>query len=99
MKKTGLYAGVGANLTHYEIDIDALTLTQRGSVGLPSATQYLWPHATLPFLYAAGSSRVAHQKAGSDHHLTVLRTDAQAGTLSLHGEPLKLSHRPVQLSA
>ena len=59
MKRTALYAGVGPNLCHYEIDVEQLTLSPRDSLRLPGNTQYIWPHACQPFLYIACSNRVS----------------------------------------
>ena len=36
MNKVALYASVGAELTQYDVDVDGLTLTARGSVTLPA---------------------------------------------------------------
>ena len=44
--KVSLYASVGAELTHYDMDIDAATLTRRDTVRLPANVQYVWPHAS-----------------------------------------------------
>ena len=41
-----LYASVGPELTHYDVDVEASTLTRRGTVGLPASVQYVWPHAS-----------------------------------------------------
>ena len=42
--KTVYFASVGPVLTLYDIDVEAATLTARGSVTLPANVQYAWPH-------------------------------------------------------
>ena len=44
--RLALYASVGAELTHYDVDVEASTLDQRGTVSLPANVQYVWPHAS-----------------------------------------------------
>ena len=44
--KTALYQSIGDQLTHWEVDVEAATLTKRGSVTLPSNVQYAWPVTT-----------------------------------------------------
>jgi hypothetical protein len=46
MSRVALYAAVGPELTHYEVDVAAGTLTRRGDVQLPANVQYAWPHAS-----------------------------------------------------
>ena len=55
MPKVSLYANVGAELTHYDVDVEAATLTRRDTVSLPANVQYVWPHASRRFLYVATS--------------------------------------------
>lgn len=50
-----LYAAVGPELTHYEVDVAGASLTRRGTVALPANVHYCWPHASRPLLYAASS--------------------------------------------
>jgi len=35
--KVALYANVGADLTHYDVDIETASLTKRGTVTLPAS--------------------------------------------------------------
>jgi hypothetical protein len=46
MSRVALYAAVGPELTHYEVDVAVGTLTRRGDVQLPANVQYAWPHAS-----------------------------------------------------
>jgi 6-phosphogluconolactonase len=43
-QKVALYANVGADLTHYDVDVAAAELIKRAMVTLPAAVQYAWPH-------------------------------------------------------
>jgi 6-phosphogluconolactonase (cycloisomerase 2 family) len=97
--KVWLYANVGPELTHYDVDVDAATLTRRGTVSLPANLQYAWPHASRRFLYVASSdSAPGMGPAGSNHHVTALRIDPETGTLAQHGAPILLPTRPVHMS-
>lgn len=94
-----LYANVGPELFHYDVDVDAGTLSQRGAVVLPANVQYAWPHASRRFLYVATSDGApGGGAAGSKHHLNALRIDPDSGALTPHGEPVPLPSRPIHLS-
>src|SRR5665213_3599573 len=81
--KIALYASIGNELTHYDIDVAGATLTRRGSVGLPANVQYAWPHASRPLLYVATSDSASGMgPAGANHHLSALRIDRDSGALS-----------------
>ena len=73
--KVALYASVGPELTHYDVDVEAATLTRRGTVTLPANVHYCWPHASRPILYAASSDSAPGSAAGSNHHVTALAID------------------------
>lgn len=93
-----LYANVGAELTHYDMDIDAATLTKRGTVTLPAAVQYAWPHVSRRFLYVATSdSQPGMGQPGNKHHVTALRIDG-SGALSPHGASIALPSRPIHMA-
>lgn len=89
-----LYASVGPELTHYELDAVAATLTKRSSVTLPQAVQYAWPHQSRRVLYVAWSDGVD----GHDHGVTAFSIDSVSGTLRVHGEPARLPARPIHLT-
>jgi 6-phosphogluconolactonase len=94
-----LYASVGNQLTHYDIDVTAATLTRRASVALPANVQYVWPHASQPFLYAATSDSASGMgAAGTNHHVSAVRIDPGSGILSLHGAPIPLPTRPIHMA-
>jgi hypothetical protein len=53
---SAFYSGVGGQLTHYEVDFGAATLSKLASVTLPGGLQYAWPHPSRRYLYVATSS-------------------------------------------
>jgi 6-phosphogluconolactonase (cycloisomerase 2 family) len=97
--KVALYANVGPELTHYEVDVEDASLTRRGTVTLPAGVQYAWPHANRRYLYVAtSSSESGYGKAGTEHHVTALRIDPASGTLAPHGDPIRLPTRPIHMT-
>ena len=92
--KPVLYAAVGADLTRYEVSVDAATLTKRESIALPEPIQYVWTHPNKEFVYVAWSNGMGGEHAG----ISAYRVDQHTGTLSAHGNPISLSHRPVHLT-
>lgn len=98
--RLALYANVGSDLIHYEVDVDAATLNKRGTVTLPDSVQYAWPHRSRRFLYVATSNTAPGNAAtaGNSHHLQALRIDGESGALELHGAPVVLPTRPIHLS-
>src|SRR5215203_2185770 len=70
-RKVAVYANVGADLTHYDLDVDAAALTRRETVTLPAGVQYAWPHASRRYLYVATSSSASgYGPTGTEHHVT-----------------------------
>jgi 6-phosphogluconolactonase len=97
--KLAVYASVANELTHYDIDVAGATLTRRASVSLPANIQYVWPHASQPFLYAATSDSASGMgPAGANHHVSALKIDPAGGALSLHGAPIALPTRPIHMA-
>lgn len=98
--RLALYANIGPDLTHYEIDVEALTLARRGTVTLPDNVQYAWPHRSRRFLYVATSNTAPGNSAapGTAHHLSALSIDERSGALGLYGAPVALPTRPIHLS-
>lgn len=98
--RLALYANVGPDLIHYEVDVEASTLTRRGTVTLPDNVQYAWPHRSGRLLYVATSNTAPGNGAapGTAHHLVALSIDARSGALALHGAPVPLPTRPIHLS-
>src|SRR5205823_13787460 len=98
-RKVGLYANVGADLTHYDVDVAGAALTKRATVTLPAAVQYAWPHASRRYLYVASSSSApGYGTQGTDHHVTAFAIDPASGALKQHGEPIRLPTRPIHMS-
>ena len=94
--RTVLYQSVGAVLTHFDVDVEAATLTRRTSVTLPSNVQYVWPHPSRKFIYVSTSDAASGNAPvpGVMHRLCALRV-ASDGSLALHGEPQPLPSRPI----
>lgn len=96
---TVLYASVGADLIHFDIDVGAATLARRGTVSVPANVQYVWPHASRRFLYAASSDSASGMgAAGTKHHVSAFRIDPASGALTPHGAPIPLPYRPIHMS-
>ena len=98
-KKVALYANVGADLTHYDVDVAGAELIKRETITLPAGVQYAWPHASRGYLYVASSSSAPGQgTAGTEHHVTALRIDPESGGLSQHGALIRLPTRPIHMT-
>src|SRR5713226_1135493 len=98
--RLALYASVGPELTHYDIDVDAATLVRRGTVALPANVHYAWPHASRRFLYVASSDGASGVGGvvGSRHHVSAFRIDPASGALAPHGAPIGLPTRPIHMT-
>jgi 6-phosphogluconolactonase len=97
--KVALYANVGADLTHYDVDVPGAELIKRETVTLPAAVQYAWPHASRRYLYVASSSSApGYGTQGTEHHVTAFAIDPETGALTPHGAPIKLPTRPIHIS-
>lgn len=99
MAKVALYSAVGEDITHFDVDVDAATLTRRATLKVPANVQYAWFHPSRRYLYAASSDRgSAHdKKPAASNHLTALRIDAASGALVQHGEHVPLPARAVHI--
>jgi 6-phosphogluconolactonase len=96
---TKLYASVGADLIHFDIDVAAATLTRHETVSVPANVQYVWPHASRRWLYAASSDSASGMgAAGMKHHVSAFRINLASGALSPHGAPIPLPHRPIHMA-
>jgi len=94
--RTVLYQSVGAVLTHFDVDVDAATLTRCTSVTLPSNVQYVWPHPSRQFIYVSTSDAASGNTpvSGVMHRICALRVGTD-GSLAMHGEPQPLPSRPI----
>src|SRR6266481_10216711 len=98
-RKVALYANVGADLTHYDVDVAGAELIKRETVTLPAGVQYAWPHVSRRYLYVASSSSASgYGKAGTEHHVTAFHIDPASGALTPHGKPIPLPTRPIHIS-
>src|SRR6202047_3625578 len=98
-QKVALYANVGADLTHYDVDVAGVELIKRETVTLPAAVQYAWAHASRRYLYVASSSSApCYATAGTEHHVTAFAIDPASGALTPHGAPIRLPTRPIHIS-
>src|SRR6187200_754636 len=97
--KAALYANVGPDLTHYDVDVAGAELIKRATVTLPAAVQYAWPHVSRRYLYVATSSSASgHGPAGTEHHVSAFRIDPASGALTPHGKPIQLPTRPIHMT-
>jgi len=94
--RTVLYQSVGAVLTHFDVDVEAATITRRTSITLPSNVQYVWPHPSHKFIYVSTSDAASGNTSipGVMHRICALRV-ASDGSLAMHGEPQPLPSRPI----
>src|SRR2546429_6589522 len=84
-RKVALYANVGADLTHYDVDVAGAALTKRATVTLPAGVQYAWPHVSRRYLYVATSSSASgYGPAGDQQHVTPLSPHPARGPLPQH---------------
>jgi len=95
--KSAFYSGVGPELTHYEVDPDAATLTKRGAVKMGGVIQYAWPHPSRKYLYVTASSGGPGGTGGNEHYLGAFSI-APNGDLAPHGDVVKLKYRPIHSS-
>src|SRR2546429_700827 len=94
-RKVALYANVGADLTHYDVDVAGAALIKRATVTLPAGVQYAWPHVSRRYLYAATSSSASgYGPAGTEHHVTAVRIHPARGALTQHREAKPLPPPP-----
>jgi 6-phosphogluconolactonase len=97
--KVALYANVGADLTHYDVDVAGAELIEQATVALPAGVQYAWPHVSRRYLYiATSSSAPGYGTAGTEHHVTAFSIDPASGALTPHGAPIRLPARPIHIS-
>src|SRR5262249_28745973 len=98
-RKVALYANVGADLTHYDVDVAGAALTRRATVTLPAGVQYARPPASRRYLYAATSRRASGPgRAGTEHPVPPFRIAPASGVLTKHGEAIRLPTRPIHMT-
>src|SRR3989441_12733606 len=67
-RKVALYGNVGADLTHYDVDVAGAALTKRATVTLPAGGQYAWPHVSRRCLSVGTSRRAARYRPARTEH-------------------------------
>jgi len=95
-QRMAFYSGVGSELTHYDVDVGADTLTKRGAVKMPGGIQYAWPSPSRQFLYVT-SSTGGPGFSGNEHYLAAFRV-GHDGELTPQGDMVKLRWRPINNS-
>src|SRR6185295_19948507 len=70
--KIALYANVGPELIHYDVDVANAELIKRDSVMLPAIVQYAWPHRNRRYFYVASSE---NRPGSTVHHVTSFKID------------------------
>jgi 6-phosphogluconolactonase len=100
-QNVALYASVGPELTHWDVDVDNATLTRCETVTLPANVHYAWPHADRRYLYVASSDSASGigGVVGRNHHVSALAIDRATGALSPHGAPIVLPTRPIHMTS
>src|SRR5262245_17996695 len=97
--KVALYTNIGADLTHYDVDVGGAELIKCETVTLPAGVQYAWPHASRRYLYVATSSSASGSgPQGTEHHVTAFSIDPASGALNPHGAPIRLPTRPIHMT-
>ncbi len=98
-ERSALYANVGAELTHYDVDVAGAELIKRETVTLPAGVQYAWPHASRRYLYVASSSSApGYGAAGTEHHVTAFASTPRAVPSRRTGRRYELPTRPIHMS-
>ncbi len=94
-RKVALYANVGHELLHYDVDVAGAALIKRSAITAPASVQYAWPHASGHYLYVASSNNT---QGSTQHYVTVFRIAPQTGELAKRGESLQLPVRPIHIT-
>jgi 6-phosphogluconolactonase len=101
-----LYAAVGAELTQYDVDVDAATLIKRRSITLQANVQEAVAHPSRQYLYIAwsngGPSNIPQGSAapqGNQHGLSAFAIEPASGALVPHGAPAALPSRPIHVTS
>jgi len=99
-QKVAIYANVGPDLIHYDVDVAGAELIKRETMTVTGGIQYAWPHASRRYLYVASSNSAPNyvREPKTDHFVTAFAIDPKSGALTKHGEPIRLPQRPIHLS-
>src|SRR4029078_8379042 len=93
-----LYSAGDDEVTHYDVDVGAATLTPRSSIRVASFVQEGVARPWGKHLYLTTSNRGPGLKADMNH-VSAYRIDAATGGLAAHGQPMPLPHRAVKVCA
>src|SRR5512139_1133516 len=91
-----LYSAIDDEVTQYDMDIEAATLTRRAAIRAASFVQEGWAHPSRRYLYLTTSNRGPGLKADMNH-VSAYRIDPATGGLAPHGQPMPLPHRAVNV--
>ena len=78
-----VYAGIGAELTQFEVDMENGTLVKRGSTTLPGRVGEGWVHPSRKHIYVPWSS--SNQRSNHRFGVSAFRVDAVSGALTPNG--------------
>ena len=98
-----VYAGVGPDLTQYDLDVSRASLEKRNTVTLPANVQEAVMHPSGRHLYVAWSNRGASYGAGGAaanegrHGVTAFSVNA-SGMLAASGSSIMLRSRPIHVT-
>ena len=98
------YDSTGPLLHRYDLDIETMTLTARETITLPALVQYAWPHPSRKFLYVIASNTqpaigpTGPVGADKNHYAMAFRVDPVTGALTVQGQPITLTDRPLHVS-
>jgi 6-phosphogluconolactonase len=98
MPKTVYYASTGPDLTLYDVDVEAASLSKRGTITLPESIQYAWAHPSRLILYVVSSNGGPSGLVGDTHCANALSIDPAYGALHAIGATVKLPARPIHAS-
>ena len=87
-RRVALYAGLGDELTQYDLDVERALLLKRGSVTLPGNVGEGWVHPSRRYLYVPWSNST--RNSGSQHGVSAFRIDPASGALTPDGQPAPL---------
>ena len=81
-QKVAIYANVGPDLIHYDVDVAGAELIKRETMTVTGGIQYAWPHASRRYLMsrAATARRITSESQGpiiSSRHLRSTRSPAR----------------------
>src|SRR5437762_12309813 len=80
-QKIAIYANVGPDLIHYDVDVAGAELIKRETMTVAGGIQYAWPHASRRYLYVASSNAAPGyiREPQTDHFVTALAIDLKSG--------------------